>query len=61
MIQTKIYKGKPKVTFKGSIEEIKQDFKMIMWSMIVESEESRRVMLEAIDEINQSVKQIEKS
>lgn len=61
MIQTKIYKGKPKVTFKGSIEEIKNDFKMIMWSMIMESGESREVLLEAIEEINQAVKQIEHS
>ena len=59
MINTKLKGGKPLVQFKGSTEEIKSDVKMIMWSMIMQSPELRKALVDAIDEINTAVKELE--
>ena len=61
MIKTSIVAGKPKVTFKGSDEEIKQDLKRIFWSLIQNSKESRQVLVDAVNEVNEAFKQITNS
>lgn len=59
MIRTEVTKtGTPKVVFKGSTAELKQDFKRIMWSMIQKDAESRSALISAIDEINSAVKEM---
>ena len=60
MIKTYNIAGQIKVKFKGDAKTIKHDMVRIMWSMIEHSTESRQVLIEAIEEINWAVKQMEK-
>ena len=54
-------KGTPKVIFKGSEKEIRDDIMRIMWSMIQKNEKTRSALCDAIQSINDAVKQIEYS
>lgn len=47
-----------KVTFKGNLHEIKDDVKILMWSMIQKDEETRKALIEAIDDINSALHQM---
>ena len=58
---TKTFKGVPKVIFRGSEATIREDYIRITWSMIQKNEKTRRAVIDAIQSINDAVKQIENS
>ena len=47
-----------KVTFKGNLHEIKDDVKILMWSMIQKDEKTRNALIEAIDDVNSALHQM---
>lgn len=49
----------PKVVFRGSPAVLKADIGRILWIMIQKSPETRLAVIEAIQEINDAVSQIE--
>lgn len=53
----KTVKG-PKITFRGSPDELQKDLTRIIWSMIQKDDSTRRAVVNAIEEINQAVKLI---
>lgn len=58
---TKTFRGIPKVIFRGSESTIREDYIRITWSMIQKNEKTRRAVIDAIQSINDAVKQIENS
>ena len=58
---TKTFKGVPKIVFRGSEAEIREDIKRIMWSMIQKNDKTRNALIDAIQSINDAVKMIENS
>lgn len=52
-------KKQPKVIFRGSAAVLKGDITRILWSMIQKSPQTRQAVVEAIQEINDAVSQIE--
>lgn len=59
-VEKKLDKTK-KVTFKGNLHEIKDDVKILMWSMIQKDENTRKALIEAIDDVNNALHQMEVS
>lgn len=55
---SRFLRKEPKVTFRGSLKEIKADVTMIMWSMIQKDEKTRAALVEAIADVNDAVKQM---
>lgn len=53
------YRHEPKVIFRGSAAILKGDIIRILWSMIQKSPESRLAVIQAIQEINDAVSQME--
>lgn len=56
-VEKKLDKTK-KVTFKGNLDEIKDDVKILMWSMIQKDENTRKALIEAIDDVNSALHQM---